>query len=63
MAVTKTKIGHADHGQKMILADFEFAETETGSADELGRGIIIVSEIANPWHALLLAAVRRQLTA
>jgi Uma2 family endonuclease len=50
MAVAKIKIGPADHGQPMSLADFEFAEVEDGRRYELSRGVILVSDVAKPSH-------------
>lgn len=57
----KTKIGPDDQGRKMSLRDFEFVETEDGYHYELSRGIITVSNIANFYHALIVAFIRDQL--
>jgi Uma2 family endonuclease len=50
MPETKIKIGPADHGQRMTLAEFEFAEVEPGHRYELSRGVVIVSDVALEAH-------------
>ena len=60
---TKIKIGPADHGRRMSLADFEHTEVVEGRLYELGRGVIIVSDVPNPPHLAQVAALRRQLAA
>jgi Uma2 family endonuclease len=57
------KIGPADHGRRMSLDDFEHAETAEGRLYELGRGVIIVSDVPNPPHLAQVTAIRRQLSA
>ncbi len=57
------KLGPADHGRRMSLADFEHAEVEEGRLYELGRGVLIVSDIPHPRHLMQLNAIRRQLHA
>jgi len=49
---TKAKIGPRSHGSKMSLKAFEFAETENGYIYELSRGYVVVSEVANYFHAM-----------
>ena len=65
--LTKTqraiKIGPRNHGRRMSLAAFEFAKTEEGYLYELSRGIITVSEVANFYHACVVALVRDFLVA
>lgn len=65
LALTKrrTKIGPDDQGRKMSLKDFEFVKTEEGYHYELSRGYITVSEVANFYHALIVAFVRNHLVA
>jgi Uma2 family endonuclease len=63
MTTTVTKISPADHGRRMSLADFEHAEVQEGHLYELGRGIIIVSDVPNPRHLRQVNAIRRQLAA
>ena len=63
MASIATKIGPSDHGRRMSLAEFEHAEVQDGYLYELGRGVIIVSEVPNPWHFLIVNLVSRQLRA
>jgi len=54
---TKTKIGPDHHGRRMSLKAFEFAETEEGYLYELQRGYVVVSEVANYYHAMQIAAI------
>jgi Uma2 family endonuclease len=61
MTTNKSKIGQADHGRRMSLADFEHAEVVPGRRYELGRGVIVVTDVPNPIHLALLTAIRRQL--
>jgi Uma2 family endonuclease len=63
MTTTVTKIGPADHGRRMSLAGFEHAEVEEGHLYELGRGVIVVSDVPNPPHMAQVNAIRRQLVA
>src|SRR5438034_11604766 len=63
MLKATAKIGPKDHGRRMSLADYEHAEVQEGYRYELGRGVIIVSDVPGLRHALQLNAVRRQLTA
>jgi len=61
----KVKIGPNDHGKKMSLKAFEFAEAEEGYHYELSRGYITVSDVANyiHIHALIVATIRDALSA
>ncbi len=61
MGKTLIKIGPADHGRRMSLADFEHARVQEGYLYELGRGVIIVSDVPNRLHMLLLNAIKRLL--
>src|SRR6516162_4254600 len=63
MGKTLIKIGPADHGRRMSLAEFEHAEVQEGYLYELSRGIITVVDVPKGLHALQLIAVRRQLSA
>jgi Uma2 family endonuclease len=63
MTTQTIKIGPADHGRRMSLEDFEHAEVQEGRLYELGRGVIVVSDVPNPVHFSQLMAIRRQLTA
>jgi len=58
---TNIKIGPADNGRRMSLADFEHAEVVEGRLYELGRGVIVVSDVPNPFHLALVQAIKRQL--
>jgi hypothetical protein len=53
----KIKIGPHDHGRKMSLRDFEFAQGEEGYTYELHRGYVIVSNVANYLHAMQIVAL------
>jgi len=63
--VTKivTKIGPADNGRRMTLEEFGPAQAVEGHLYELGRGVVIVTDVPNPPHLLLVNAVRRQFNA
>jgi Uma2 family endonuclease len=63
MGTTAIKLTPADHGRRMSLADFEHAEVQEGRLYELGRGIVVVSDVPKPRHLAQLTAVRRQLAA
>jgi Uma2 family endonuclease len=63
MSTVKIKIGPHDNGRRMSLADFEFAEVQEGYLYELGRGVIVVSDVPNPPHLAQVTAIRRQLLA
>jgi hypothetical protein len=56
---TKTKIGPQHHGCKMSLKAYEFVKTEEGYLYELARGYIVVSEVANFYHAMQINAIDR----
>ncbi len=54
MGKTLIKIGPADHGRRMSLAEFEHAEVQEGYHYELSRGVITVSDVPNRRHMLQL---------
>lgn len=54
----KITIGPRDHGRKMTLKKFEFAEGKEGHLYELARGYIVVSEVPNYPHTSITAFVR-----
>jgi Uma2 family endonuclease len=61
MGKTLIKIGPADHGRRMSLADFEHAKVQEGYHYELSRGVIIVSDVPNRLHMMLLNAIKKLL--
>jgi Uma2 family endonuclease len=61
MGKTLIKIGPADHGRPMSLAEFEHAKVKEGYLYELSRGIITVSDVPNRRHAQQWIAIHRQL--
>jgi Uma2 family endonuclease len=63
MPKTLLKIGPKDHGKRMSLEDFEHAEVQEGYLYELGRGVVVVTDVPNPPHLMALVAVKRQLSA
>ncbi len=63
MTTTVIRIGPGDHGRAMSLAEFDRAETQEGHLYELGRGVIVVSDVPNPVHFAQYNALRRQLSA
>lgn len=60
MSVTATRIGPKDHGRRMSLGDFDPVEVEAGYVYELGRGVIIVSDVPKPRHLAQIHALRLQ---
>ena len=54
MGKTLIKIGPADHGRPMSLAEFEHAKVQEGYLYELSRGIITVSDVPKRRHMLQL---------
>jgi Uma2 family endonuclease len=62
MGKTMIKIGPADHGRPMSLAEFEHARVQEGYLYELSRGVITVADVPKGRHAMQLIAIRRQLT-
>jgi Uma2 family endonuclease len=57
------KIGPADHGRSMSLADFDHAEVQEGYLYELGRGVIVVSDVPKRRHLGQVLEIRKQLSA
>jgi hypothetical protein len=52
------KVGPADHGRKMSLADFDHAKVQEGYLYELGRGVIVVSEVPKKRYLFQVLAIR-----
>jgi Uma2 family endonuclease len=61
MSTVTTRIGPQDHGRRMTLDEFEFAEVQEGHLYELSRGVVTVSDVPNRKHLLQVNATRRQL--
>src|SRR5437016_8193649 len=59
---TAIKIVQADHGRKMSLAEFEHAEVQEGRLYELGRGVIVVSDVPGLRHMRQVRVIRDQLS-
>src|SRR5713101_6223847 len=57
------KVGPADHGRHMSLADFDHAEVQEGYLYELGRGVIVVSDVPKKRHLFQVQSIRDQLFA
>lgn len=57
----KTKIGPRHHGRKMSLKAFEFAKVEEGWLSELARGYIVMTEVPNVFHMLIVDEIRHHL--
>jgi Uma2 family endonuclease len=62
MSTVGIKITPADNGRRLSLADFELAEVQEGKLYELGRGVIIASDLSKPAHIRQFLAIRRQMT-
>jgi hypothetical protein len=56
------KVGPADHGRPMSLADFDHAEVHEGYRYELGRGVIVVSAVPKRRHLFQVLEIRKTLT-
>jgi hypothetical protein len=64
MAQVAIKLGPADHGRRMSLDDFEHAEVQEGYLYELGRGVVVVSDVPDPrGHMVIVLAIRNPLIA
>ena len=63
MLATTTRLGPADHGRTMSLAEFAEAEVDAGYCYELSRGVVTVVEVPNPSHLRVQHDVLRQLYA
>jgi Uma2 family endonuclease len=63
MPKTVTRIGPADNGRRMSLEDFDHAEVEEGHLYELGRGVIVVSDVPDVRHLAQVDTIRQQLYA
>jgi Uma2 family endonuclease len=55
------KVGPADHGKRMSLEDFDKAEVQDGYFCELGRRVIVVSDVPGPKHFAPVDEIRQQL--
>src|SRR5688500_10014602 len=53
-------VGWADHGRRMTLAEFENARGAEGRIYELSRGEVIVRDVADPPHGIVICALRQQ---
>jgi hypothetical protein len=59
----RTKIGPQHQGHKMSLRAYEFVEVQEGYLYELARGYIVVSEVANYYHASQIDVIQNCLHA
>src|SRR5207244_13385943 len=57
------KVGPTDHGRRMSLADFDHAEVQEGYLYELGRGVIVVSDVPKKRHLYQVLQIRETLSA
>ena len=56
-----TIVGPQDHGRRMSLEEFDTAEVREGYLYELGRGVIIVSDVPGKKHFAQVDAIKQQL--
>src|SRR5438105_3327701 len=63
MLKSAIKVGPADHGRRMSLAEFDHAEVQEGYLYELGRGTIVVSDVPKKRHLYQVESIRDQLSA
>jgi Uma2 family endonuclease len=61
MPRTAIIVGPKDHGRRMSLDDFEFAEVPEGSTYELSRGVVVVSDVAALAHGKQIETIRDDL--
>jgi Uma2 family endonuclease len=48
--ITPVRVGPADSGRRMTIAELQEAEAEEGYRDELDRGVLEVTEVPNDPH-------------
>ena len=63
MLKASIKVGPADHGRLMSLAEFDHADVQEGYRYELGRGVIVVSDVPKKRHLFQVSSIRDQLFA
>jgi Uma2 family endonuclease len=63
MRRTAITVGPQDHGRRMSLEDFDLAEAQEGYNYELGRGVIVASDVPNRPHLTQVNETRRQFAA
>ena len=63
MSRTVTRVGPEDHGRRMSLQEFEFAEGAEGYLYELSRGVVTVIDVPGNRHFLQVNEIRKQLSA
>jgi Uma2 family endonuclease len=61
--LTKTIVGHSDHGRRMTLDEFDTAEGVEGRRYELSRGEVVVTDVPNPPHEEIVDTLRQQFSA
>jgi Uma2 family endonuclease len=62
MSKIVVKIGPSDHGKPMSLDDFDRAEVQEGYRYELGRGVIVVSDLPGRRHRAQWKEIHRQVS-
>ena len=63
MSRTTTIIGPQDNGRRMSLDEFDTAEGAEGHLYELGKGVVIVTDVPGRSHLRQVSVLRRQLYA
>ena len=53
--ITPVRIGPADNGRRMTIAELQAAEVEEGYRYELDRGVLQVTEVPNDPHGVVVA--------
>ena len=61
MSKTVTIVGPQDHGRRMTLDEFEFAEGAEGRLYELSRGVVTLIDVPKRKHLRQIEAIRDQL--
>jgi Uma2 family endonuclease len=63
MSRLSTQIGPTDHGRRMSLDEFDLADGREGYVYELGRGVVVVTNVPGRKHQAQVSAIRLQLSA
>lgn len=55
----RQRLGPADQGRTLTLRQFLRADFEEGWLYELARGVLVVTEVPNPEHGLIVGRLAR----
>jgi len=63
MSRAAISLGPNDHGRRMSLEEFEWADGQEGHLYELGRGVVTVVDVPDGKHLAQVDEIRQQLSA